>query len=260
MTAATQRAPVVEVKNVYKDFGDLSVLQGIDLTVRAGEVVCLIGPSGSGKSTLLRSINHLERIDAGEIRVAGELVGYVRRGQKLVELREAEVCRQRQRIAMVFQQFNLFNHLSVLDNITIGPRKVLGLSRVEAEAEARRHLATVGLADRETAYPRQLSGGQQQRIAIARGLAMRPELLLFDEPTSALDPQLVGEVLTVIKALAQQGRTMVIVTHEIGFAHDVADRVVFMHGGVIIEDGPPEAVLDSPADPRTAAFLRSEKS
>ncbi|MBK0419560.1 amino acid ABC transporter ATP-binding protein [Leucobacter sp. CSA1] len=259
MTATREdEQPLLEMRGVVKRYGDQEVLRDIGLTVRRGEVLALIGPSGSGKSTLLRSINQLERTDDGEILIGGELMGFRLAGGRLHELREEAICRQRLKTAMVFQQFNLFNHLTVLDNITLGPRRVLGMPRAAAEAEARRHLERVGLGHREQAYPRQLSGGQQQRVAIARGLSMRPDLMLFDEPTSALDPQLVGEVLGVIQDLAREDMTMLIVTHEIRFARNVADRVAFMEDGVIVECGPPEQVLDDPSDPRTRAFLREE--
>nr|WP_189390061.1 amino acid ABC transporter ATP-binding protein [Streptomyces sp. SDr-06] len=246
---------MVEVRSVHKSFGSLDVLRGIDLDVRAGEVTVVLGPSGSGKSTLLRTINHLEKVDSGWITVDGTLVGYRRSGDKLYELRERDVLKQRTRIGFVFQNFNLFPHLTVLDNIVEAPVSALKRPRKDAVAAARKLLARVGLADKADAYPRQLSGGQQQRVAIARALALEPRLLLFDEPTSALDPELVGEVLDVIKDLAAAGTTMIVVTHEIGFAREVADTVVFMDGGVIVEQGPPAAVLDAPQHERTRAFL-----
>ncbi|WP_327161221.1 amino acid ABC transporter ATP-binding protein [Streptomyces zaomyceticus] len=245
----------VEIRNVHKNFGPLHVLRGIDLDVRAGEVTVVLGPSGSGKSTLLRTINHLEKVDSGTVSVDGTLVGYRRSGNKLYELRERDVLKQRTRIGFVFQNFHLFPHLTVLDNIVEAPVSALKRPRKEAEAAARRLLERVGLADKAESYPKQLSGGQQQRVAIARALALEPGLLLFDEPTSALDPELVGEVLDVIKDLAASGTTMIVVTHEIGFAREVADTVVFMDEGRIVEQGPPAEVLDSPRHERTRAFL-----
>ncbi|MET7620979.1 amino acid ABC transporter ATP-binding protein [Streptomyces sp. NPDC005408] len=246
---------MVEVRSVHKSFGTLEVLRGIDLDVRAAEVTVVLGPSGSGKSTLLRTINHLEKVDSGWISVDGTLVGYRRSGDKLYELREREVLKQRTRIGFVFQNFNLFPHLTVLDNIIEAPVSALGRPKTEAVAAAGKLLARVGLADKAAAYPKQLSGGQQQRVAIARALALEPKLLLFDEPTSALDPELVGEVLDVIKDLARQGTTMIVVTHEIGFAREVADTVVFMDDGRIVEQGTPGDVLDKPQHERTRAFL-----
>ncbi|WP_329404483.1 amino acid ABC transporter ATP-binding protein [Streptomyces melanogenes] len=246
---------MVEVRSVHKSFGSLEVLRGIDLDVRTGEVTVVLGPSGSGKSTLLRTINHLEKVDRGSISVDGTLIGYRRSGDKLYELREREVLKQRTGIGFVFQNFNLFPHLTVLENVTEAPIAALGRPREEAVAAAEKLLARVGLADKAGAYPRQLSGGQQQRVAIARALALEPKLLLFDEPTSALDPELVGEVLDVIKDLALQGTTMIVVTHEIGFAREVADTVVFMDGGLIVEQGPPAEVLDHPRHERTRALL-----
>ncbi|MET9625167.1 MULTISPECIES: amino acid ABC transporter ATP-binding protein [unclassified Streptomyces] len=246
---------MVEVRSVHKNFGPLEVLRGIDLDVRAGEVTVVLGPSGSGKSTLLRTINHLEKVDSGWISVDGTLIGYRRSGDKLYELREREILKQRTRIGFVFQNFHLFPHLTVLENIVEAPVSALKRPRKEAVAAAEKLLARVGLADKATAYPRQLSGGQQQRVAIARALALEPTLLLFDEPTSALDPELVGEVLDVIKDLAASGTTMIVVTHEIGFAREVADTVVFMDEGRIVEQGPPAEVLDSPRHARTRAFL-----
>ncbi|MDF6021981.1 amino acid ABC transporter ATP-binding protein [Streptomyces sp. JH34] len=246
---------MVEIRSVHKSFGAVEVLCGIDLSVRAGEVTVVLGPSGSGKSTLLRTINHLEKVDQGWISVDGALVGYRRSGDKLYELREREVLRRRTRIGFVFQNFNLFPHLTVLENIIEAPVAALGRPRKDAVAAAERLLSRVGLADKAGAYPKQLSGGQQQRVAIARALALEPRLLLFDEPTSALDPELVGEVLDVIKDLAHGGATMIVVTHEIGFAREVADTVVFMDEGRIVEQGPPADVLDRPVRERTRAFL-----
>ncbi|MFB7968712.1 MULTISPECIES: amino acid ABC transporter ATP-binding protein [Streptomyces] len=246
---------MVEIRSVHKKFGSLEVLRGIDLSVRPGEVTVVLGPSGSGKSTLLRTINHLEKVDQGWISVDGTLVGYRRDGNKLYELREREVLRQRTKIGFVFQNFHLFPHLTVLENITEAPVSALGRPRKAAVAAAEKLLERVGLLDKATAYPAQLSGGQQQRVAIARALALEPRLLLFDEPTSALDPELVGEVLDVMKDLAHAGTTMIVVTHEIGFAREVADTVVFMDEGRIVEQGPPADVLDHPTQERTRAFL-----
>ncbi|MDC7718582.1 amino acid ABC transporter ATP-binding protein [Vogesella sp. DC21W] len=227
----------------------------LSLTLPAGSVTAILGPSGSGKSTLLRSINHLERVDEGYIAIDGELVGYRRDGDTLYELKEHDILRQRADVGMVFQGFNLFPHLTVLENIIEAPLAVRGVARDEAETQARELLARVGLADKAGAYPRQLSGGQQQRVAIARALALKPKVLLFDEPTSALDPELVGEVLDVIKELAHSGTTLLVVTHEIGFAREVADHVVFMEQGRIVETGSPAQVLGDPRHPRTRAFL-----
>ncbi|MER6062648.1 amino acid ABC transporter ATP-binding protein [Streptomyces sp. NPDC001792] len=246
---------MVDIRSVHKSFGPLAVLKGVDLQVRAGEVTVVLGPSGSGKSTLLRTINHLEKADRGEISVDGSLMGYRRAGDKLHELPEREVLRQRTRIGFVFQNFHLFPHLTVLDNVVEAPVSALKRPRKEAVESARRLLERVGLGDRADTYPRQLSGGQQQRVAIARALALEPRLLLFDEPTSALDPELVGEVLDVIRDLAAQGTTMIVVTHEIAFAREVADTVVFMADGRIVEQGPPAEVLDRPRHERTRAFL-----
>jgi polar amino acid transport system ATP-binding protein len=243
------------MRGLRKSFGGNLVLDGVDLDVREGEVTVLLGPSGSGKSTLLRCVNHLEKPDAGFVEIAGELVGYRHAGDRLHELRTRAVTRQRAHIGMVFQQFNLFPHLTVLDNITEAPVAVRGVPRKEAAARARELLARVGLAGREDSYPRQMSGGQQQRVAIARALAMEPRLLLFDEPTSALDPELVGEVLAVIQDLAVSGMTMIVVTHEIGFARKVADTVVFLDGGRIIESGAPADVLTDPRHERARSFL-----
>ncbi|WP_044581750.1 amino acid ABC transporter ATP-binding protein [Streptomyces iranensis] len=246
---------MVVAQRVRKRFGQLEVLRGIDLKVRQGEVVVLLGPSGSGKSTFLRCINHLEQIDAGSIHVEGRLIGFRRSGGRVHHLRPREVTRQRRDIGMVFQHFNLFPHQTVLENVVEAPVGVLGLSKAEARKTAMELLTRVGLAEKAASYPRQLSGGQQQRVAIARALAMRPKLMLFDEPTSALDPELVGEVLATMRDLARDGLTMLVVTHEIGFAKEVADRVVFMDGGQVLETGTPQEVLDSPANPRTRAFL-----
>jgi len=249
------RLPMVEARRVRKSFGRLEVLKGIDLTVDHGEVLCLIGPSGSGKSTFLRCINHLEKIDAGELSVDGDLVGYRRSGDKLYELRDREVCDKRAEIGMVFQRFNLFPHLSVLDNVISGPVRVKKESSASARKRANDLLERVGLADKVKNYPNQLSGGQQQRVAIARALAMSPKLMLFDEPTSALDPELVGDVLDVMRGLAEDGMTMIVVTHEMGFAREVGDTVVFMDGGVVVEAGDPTQVLTAPAHERTRSFL-----
>jgi polar amino acid transport system ATP-binding protein len=246
---------MVEARAVRKAFGDNEVLQGIDLTVYAGEVISLLGPSGSGKSTFLRCINHLERIDGGEISVNGHLVGYRRHNGKKYELRPKEVAAARRDVGMVFQRFNLFPHLTAVENVMEAPVFVKGLKRAEARSRATELLQRVGMADKSAAYPAQLSGGQQQRVAIARALAMEPRLMLFDEPTSALDPELVGEVLDVMKRLAAEGMTMIVVTHEIGFAREVCDRVVFMDGGVIVEQGAPRDVFTNPQHARTRAFL-----
>ncbi|WUM10929.1 amino acid ABC transporter ATP-binding protein [Streptomyces sp. NBC_00334] len=246
---------MVDVHDVHKSFGPQEVLRGVDLQVRAGEVTVVLGPSGSGKSTLLRTINHLEKVSHGWISVDGELIGYRRSGGRLYELREKDVRRQRTNIGFVFQNFNLFPHLTVLENLVEAPVSALRRPRRRAAEAARRLLERVGLADKADAYPRQLSGGQQQRVAMARALALEPKVLLFDEPTSALDPELVGEVLDVIKDLARTGTTMIVVTHEIGFAREVADTVVFMDDGVVVEKGPPAAVLDAPRHERTRAFL-----
>ncbi|MFF8812718.1 amino acid ABC transporter ATP-binding protein [Streptomyces pactum] len=246
---------MVDLRGVHKSYGALEVLRGVDLTVRTGEVAVVLGPSGSGKSTLLRTINHLEKVNRGWISIDGELIGYRRHRDKLYELKEREILRQRTHIGFVFQDFNLFPHLTVLENLIEAPVAALRRPRKEAVATAGRLLERVGLSDKAGAYPRQLSGGQQQRVAIARALALEPKVLLFDEPTSALDPELVGEVLDVIKDLARSGTTMIVVTHEIGFAREVADTVVFMDGGVVVEQGPPSAVLDNPRHERTRAFL-----
>jgi polar amino acid transport system ATP-binding protein len=247
--------PLVRAEQVRKSFGLNEVLTGIDLDVGRGEVMCVIGPSGSGKTTLLRCINHLEKIDAGRLTVDGELVGYEQRGDKLYELTDREVAKMRAAIGMVFQHFNLFPHMTALGNIVEAPIRVKGVSKDEADERGRRLLAQVGLAGREEAYPRQLSGGQQQRVAIARALAMEPKLMLFDEPTSALDPELVGDVLDVMRDLAHTGMTMFVVTHEMGFAREVGDKLVFMDGGAVIESGTPKDVLGNPQHERTKSFL-----
>ena len=249
MTAA------VDLRGVTKSFGAHRVLDDVDLELAEGTVTVVLGPSGSGKSTLLRTINHLEKIDRGQVRVNGTLIGYRRVGDRLHELPERDILRQRSRIGFVFQQFNLFPHLTVLENVVEAPVSAQGRKRSEVEVEARTLLERVGLADKASAYPRQLSGGQQQRVAIARALALQPDVILFDEPTSALDPELVGEVLAVIKELARDGATLVVVTHEVGFAREVADTVVFLDGGRVVEQGPPEQVIDHPAHERTRAFL-----
>ena len=247
--------PMVEAIGVHKSYADVEVLRGVNLNVARGEVTCLIGPSGSGKSTLLRCINHLEKHDAGELRVDGDLVGYVLRGDKLYELTDRRICDERSQIGMVFQRFNLFQNLNVLENITVAPIKVKDVNEEQAKKFARELLVRVGLEGKEKNYPTQLSGGQQQRVAIARALAMEPKLMLFDEPTSALDPELVGEVLDVMKDLARSGMTMIVVTHEMGFAKEVADAVYFLDQGVIEESGDPKTVLTSPSSPRLQSFL-----
>jgi len=247
--------PMVKAEAMHKSFGRLEVLRGIDLEVQPKEVMCIIGPSGSGKSTFLRCINHLEKIDAGRLSVDGELVGYRDRGDKLYELPDSEVCQKRSEIGMVFQSFNLFPHMTALENIIEAPIHVKKESRATAEARARRLLERVGLADKVDVYPKQLSGGQQQRVAIARALAMEPKLMLFDEPTSALDPELVGDVLDAMRGLAEDGMTMVVVTHEMGFAREVGDSLVFMDAGFIVEAGHPREVLSNPQHERTRAFL-----
>jgi len=246
---------VVEATGIEKSFGRLKVLRGISMTVRRGEVVCIIGPSGSGKTTFIRCINHLEKIQAGRILVNGHLIGYREVNGKLVEDRERNIARQRQEIGMVFQRFNLFPHLTALGNIVEAPIHVRGMSETEALPMARALLARVGLEAKENAYPAQLSGGQQQRVAIARALAMRPALMLFDEPTSALDPEMIGEVLEVMRELGREGMTMIIVTHEMGFAREVANRVVMMDEGLIVEEGTPEHFFTNPTNDRTKAFL-----
>jgi polar amino acid transport system ATP-binding protein len=247
--------PMVKAEAVHKSFGRLEVLRGIDIEVQPGEVMCMIGPSGSGKSTFLRCINHLEKIDGGRLSVDGELVGYKQVGDKLYELPDAEVCRKRSEIGMVFQHFNLFPHMTALDNVIEAPIRVKKESRAVAVERGRKLLERVGLGEKVDAYPRQLSGGQQQRVAIARALAMQPKLMLFDEPTSALDPELVGDVLDSMRDLAQEGMTMMVVTHEMGFAREVGDSLMFMDGGVIVEAGNPRDVLSNPQQERTRAFL-----
>jgi polar amino acid transport system ATP-binding protein len=247
--------PMVKAEGIHKFYGRLHVLAGIDLEVESGEVMCVIGPSGSGKSTFLRCINHLEKIDSGRLWVDGHLVGYRQRGEKLHEMREREVARQRQDIGMVFQRFNLFPHMTALENVMEAPIQVRGESRAAVRERATALLEQVGLSDKMSGYPSQLSGGQQQRVAIARALAMEPKLMLFDEPTSALDPELVGDVLDVMRQLALDGMTMVVVTHEMGFAREVGDSLVFMDGGVIVEQGVPREVLAEPKHRRTQDFL-----
>jgi len=247
--------PMLQAESVYKRFGRQEVLKGITLEVAAGEVMCLLGPSGSGKSTFLRCINHLEKIDAGRLMVGGELVGYRQVGDRLHELPESEVARERSEIGMVFQHFNLFPHMTALENVTCAPIHVKREPREAARERASALLEQVGLGDKLDSYPSQLSGGQQQRVAIARSLAMKPKLMLFDEPTSALDPELVGDVLAVMQQLARDGMTMIVVTHEIGFARGVANTVVFMDGGVVVEAGNPADVLENPREARTQEFL-----
>nr|WP_026257205.1 amino acid ABC transporter ATP-binding protein [Actinopolymorpha alba] len=248
--------PMVKAEGVHKRFGRHEVLKGVNLEVATGEVCCVIGPSGSGKSTFLRCINHLEKIDNGRLWVDGQLVGYVQRGEKLYERKPRDVAAQRREIGMVFQQFNLFPHMTALENVMEAPVRVRRETRATAREHGVRLLDRVGLASHLDKYPTQLSGGQQQRVAIARALAMRPKLMLFDEPTSALDPELVGEVLDVMRQLALDGMTMVVVTHEMGFARDVGDTVVFMDDGAVIESGNPQDVLANPRHERTRAFLQ----
>lgn len=246
---------MVEIRGVRKAFGHNTVLEDVSLRIPTGSVTCLIGPSGSGKTTLLRCVNRLETVDAGIILVDGELVGATRHRGRLVEAKESAIAKTRRHTGMVFQRFNLFPHRTVLENVIEGPTQVLGRPRAEVVAEAMVLLERVGLADKAPSYPQELSGGQQQRIAIARALAMKPKLMLFDEPTSALDPELVGEVLAVMRDLAAEGMTMMVVTHELGFAREVSDQVVFMAGGVVVESGSPEDVLAHPQHERTQAFL-----
>jgi polar amino acid transport system ATP-binding protein len=247
--------PMVKAEQVCKSFGALEVLKGITLEVGKGQVLVMVGPSGSGKSTFLRCINHLEVVNAGRLYVDGELIGYRDRGNKLYEISPRVAAKQRRDIGMVFQHFNLFPHRTALENLIEAPIHVKGVKKKEAEARAKDLLDQVGMAEKATAYPAQLSGGQQQRVAIARALAMNPKRMLFDEPTSALDPELVGEVLEVMKKLAAEGMTMVVVTHEMGFAREVANQLVFMDGGVVVESGPPREVLANPKHERTKAFL-----
>jgi len=247
--------PMVLAEALHKRFGRLEVLRGIDLRVARREVVCVIGPSGSGKSTLLRCINHLEKINAGRLWVDGELVGYRQQGGKLYELREREITAKRAEIGMVFQHFNLFPHMTVLENVIEAPMRVKGIRKADATDRARQLLDRTGMLEKAQAYPKQLSGGQQQRVAIARALAMEPKLMLFDEPTSALDPELVGDVLAAMRDLAASGMTMIVVTHEMGFAREVGDTLAFMDDGLVVEIGRPREVLANPAHERTRAFL-----
>ena len=253
----TDQSALIQIRGVHKFFGDLHVLRGIDLDITNGEVCVIMGPSGSGKSTLLRCLNQLETISAGEIFIDGELLGYRKDPSTgvLYDLTDKQIASQRSQIGMVFQRFNLFPHMTALENVMEGPIQVLGRPKEEVAREAQEYLELVGLGDRLNHYPSQLSGGQQQRVAIARALAMKPELMLFDEPTSALDPELVGEVLSVMQDLAKAGMTMVVVTHEVGFAREVADHVVFMDGGTIVEEGSPEDVIVNPQNPRTQEFF-----
>ncbi|WP_328448333.1 amino acid ABC transporter ATP-binding protein [Streptomyces sp. NBC_00386] len=255
ITPSTSGRPMVKSEGVHKSFGLAHILKGIDLEVNPREVFCLIGPSGSGKSTFLRCINHLEKISAGRLYVDGDLVGYRQKGDRLYELKEREVAAQRRDIGMVFQRFNLFPHMTAVENVMEAPVQVKGETKAVARERAERLLDRVGLGDRKSHYPAQLSGGQQQRVAIARALAMQPKLMLFDEPTSALDPELVGEVLDVMRDLAEDGMTMIVVTHEMGFAREVGDSLVFMDGGVVVEAGNPRDVLTNPQHERTQAFL-----
>jgi polar amino acid transport system ATP-binding protein len=247
--------PALRVEGVRKSYGQVEVLKGINMQVKPGEVACLVGPSGSGKSTFLRCINHLEKINSGRLYVHGELVGYQEKKGRLYELTDREVCRKRAEIGMVFQNFNLFQHMSFRKNIIEARMRVLKISKEEAVIHARELLELVGLSGREESFPKQLSGGQQQRVAITRAFAMRPKLMLFDEPPSALDPELVGEVLAAMQDLANSGMTMIVVTHEMGFARKVADTVAFMDAGLIVEFGPPDQVLDNPQNERTKSFF-----
>ncbi len=249
------QTPLVRANNVHKAFHGIEVLRGIDLEVRSGEVVVILGPSGSGKSTFLRCINRLETIDKGSIFVDEQQIGYQCKNNRLLPLSDRAIAKQRSQIGMVFQQFNLYPHMTVLQNVIEAPVGVHGRNKSEAIETAKELLAKVGMSHKINAYPRQLSGGQQQRVAIARALAVKPKLILFDEPTSALDPELVGEVLTTMRSLADQGQTMIVVTHEIGFAREAADRVVFMDGGKVVEEGTPQEVIENPQHPRTRSFL-----
>ncbi len=248
-------SPMVSAVEIHKSFGSNEVLKGINLEVNKGEVLCLIGPSGSGKSTFLRCINHLEKIDSGRLSVDGAIIGYREHNGKLYELKPSEAAKQRSGIGMVFQRFNLFPHMTALDNVTSGMIRVQSIDKDTATKEGMALLDRVGLSEKANHYPAHLSGGQQQRVAIARALAMKPKLMLFDEPTSALDPELVGEVLEVMKGLAQSGMTMLVVTHEMGFAKEVADSVIFMDNGVVVESGKPSDVLNNPQHERTKSFL-----
>lgn len=250
-----QQVPMVKAEAVSKSFGSNEVLKSISLEVKRGEVMCLVGPSGSGKSTFLRCINHLETVNAGRLSVDGELIGYRQSGDKIYEMRPKEAAKQRRDIGMVFQRFNLFPHLTALENVMLAPSLLKEASKSSNQTRAMNLLARVGLAERHDYYPAHLSGGQQQRVAIARALAMEPKLMLFDEPTSALDPELVGEVLDVMKGLAESGMTMIVVTHEMGFAREVADNLVFMDGGVVVESGEPAEMLANPRRERTKSFL-----
>ncbi|WP_276651603.1 amino acid ABC transporter ATP-binding protein [Corynebacterium vitaeruminis] len=248
---------MIDAQQVCKSYGSIEVLKGIDIQVKKGQVTCLIGPSGSGKSTFLRCVNHLEKITAGRLYVDGELIGYREKNGVLYEISEKDAARQRSDVGMVFQSFNLFPHRTAIENIIEAPVHVKGIKPAEARAEGMKLLEQVGLAHKADAYPAQLSGGQQQRVAIARAVAMKPKLMLFDEPTSALDPELVGEVLNVMRQLANDGMTMMVVTHEMGFAREVADEVVFMADGYIVERGPARQVIENPQHERTQAFLSS---
>jgi polar amino acid transport system ATP-binding protein len=248
--------PLLRIVDLHKSFGALEVLKGISIEVKRGEKLSIIGPSGSGKTTLLRCVNYLEKPTSGHVYVDGTLIGEKQVNGRFVHLSDRELARERAEIGFVFQRFNLFPHLSALDNVTVAPRRVLGMPRAEAEQGALAMLEKVGLAHKASEYPERLSGGQQQRVAIARVLAMQPKLMLFDEATSALDPELIGEVLKVMRELAEEGRTMLIVTHEIQFAAEVSDRVIFMDGGQIVEEGPPAKIFKHPAHERTRAFLR----
>lgn len=251
----SETSAMVEIRGIHKSFGRNEVLRGIDLDIAHGEVLCLLGPSGSGKSTLLRCINHLEQPDSGSVKVGGEYIGYRERSGRLHELSAKELATQRSMIGMVFQRFNLFPHLTATENVALPQRLRGAMKGAEAQDLARSLLGRVGLADKHASYPSELSGGQQQRVAIARALAMRPSLMLFDEPTSALDPELVSDVLDVMKDLAHEGMTMIVVTHEIGFAHEVANQVAFMDEGLLIESGTPAQVIDAPSQQRTRDFL-----